>query len=191
MIGEADTCRKYVEPLLLAAGWDDPPHSYTEQVHFTDGRIVVMGTSVKRRPGKRADYLLRLTRDFPIAVVEAKAAYKLPADGLQQAKDYAQILDLRFAYATNGHGIVEYDFTTGEERALEAFPTPDELWARYRAGAGLVDETRARRVLTPAFYQPDLVPRYYQRVAIDRVIQAILTGRRRLLLTPDPPIDAA
>jgi len=183
VIGEADTCRKYVEPLLDAAGWDEPPRSYTEQVYFTDGRIVVMGSRVRRRAGKKADYLLRLTRDFPIGVVEAKAAYKLPADGLQQAKDYAQILDLRFAYSTNGLGIVEYDFTTGQERELTAFPAPDELWARYRNGAGLADETRAARVLTPTFHQPDLVPRYYQRIAIDRVIQGILAGRRRLLLT--------
>ncbi len=183
MIGEADTCRKYVEPLLNAAGWDDAPRSYTEQVYFTAGRIVVMGTNVRRRPGKKADYLLRLTRDFPIAVVEAKAAYKQPTDGLQQAKTYAQILDLRFAYSTNGRGIVEYDFTTGQERELAAFPSPDELWARYRSRTGLTDDTRAAWVLTPTFHQPELVPRYYQRIAIDRVIQAVLAGRRRLLLT--------
>ena len=183
MIGEADTCRKYVEPLLNAAGWDDLPRSYAGQVYFTDGRIVVVGSRVRRRPGKRADYLLRLTRDFPIAVVEAKAAYKLPADGLQQAKDYAQILDLRFAYSTNGHGIIEYDFITGQERELTAFPGPDELWARYRSGAGLADQTRASRVLTPAYHQPDFSLRYYQRIAIDRTVQAILGGRPRLLLT--------
>jgi type I restriction enzyme R subunit len=183
LIGEADTCRKYVEPLLNAAGWDNPPNSYTGQVYFTDGRIIVAGSHVRRRPGKRADYLLRLTRDFPIAVVEAKAAYKLPADGLQQAKDYAQTLDLRFAYSTNGHGIVEFDFTTGQERELSAFPAPGELWERYRNGAGLTDEKTAARVLTPTYHQPDLVLRYYQRIAVDRTIQAILAGQRRLLLT--------
>jgi type I restriction enzyme R subunit len=183
VIGEADTCRKYVEPKLDAAGWDAAPHSYTEQVYFTDGRIIVVGTKVRRRPGKKADYLLRFTRDFPIAVVEAKAAYKLPADGLQQAKDYAQILDLRFAYSTNGHGIVEFDFTTGVERDLSDFPTPDELWGRYRASVGLTDDTAAGRVLEPNFHQPELVLRYYQRIAVDRVIQSVLAGRKRLLLT--------
>jgi type I restriction enzyme R subunit len=183
LIGEADTCRKYVEPKLNEAGWNDSPHSYTEQVYFTDGRILVSGAKVRRRPGRKADYLLRLTRDFHIAVVEAKAAYKLPSDGLQQAKDYAQILDLRFAYSTNGHGIVEFDFTTGVERDLTAFPTPDELWARYRGAAGLKDDEVAARVLTPGFHQPNLVMRYYQRIAVDRVIQAVLGGRRRLLLT--------
>ncbi|HYK94343.1 MAG TPA: DEAD/DEAH box helicase family protein [Candidatus Dormibacteraeota bacterium] len=183
MIGEADTCRKYVEPKLDVAGWNDSPHSYTEQVYFTDGRIIVVGTKVRRRPGKKADYLLRFTRDFPIAVVEAKAAYKLPSDGLQQAKDYAQILDLRFAYSTNGAGIVEFDFTTGVERELTSFPSPAELWTRYRGAAGLEDETRATRVLTPAYHQADLGHRYYQRIAIDRVIQSVLAGRTRLLLT--------
>jgi type I restriction enzyme R subunit len=183
LIGEADTCRKYVEPLLNAAGWDDPPNSYAGQVYFTDGRIIVAGSHVRRRPGKRADYLLRLTRDFPIAVVEAKAAYKLPEDGLQQSKVYAQTLDLRFAYSTNGHGIVEYDFTTGQERELSAFPGPRELWERYRNGAGLTDEKIATRVLTSTYHQPDFVLRYYQRIAIDRTIQAILAGQRRLLLT--------
>ncbi len=82
MITEADTCRKYVLPKLIQAGWDNDPHSFTEQKTFTDGRIVVAGDKIRRRPQKRADYLLRYTRDFMIAVVEAKAAYKKPADGL-------------------------------------------------------------------------------------------------------------
>ncbi len=183
MINEADTCRKYVEPRLDAAGWNDLPHSYTEQVTFTDGRIVVTGGKARRRPGRRADYLLRLTRDFPIAVVEAKAAYKLPADGLQQAKDYAQILDLRFAYSTNGSGIIEFDFSTGLERTLEAFPSPTDLWERYRGATALDDETKAARVLSPAFHDSGKTPRYYQQVAINRVIQAILAGQPRTLLT--------
>ena len=102
MITEADTCRKYVLPKLIEAEWDEDPHSFTEQKTFTDGRIVVAGNKIRRRPQKRADYLLRFTRDFMIAVVEAKAAYKKPADGLQQAKDYAEVLGLKFAYSTKG-----------------------------------------------------------------------------------------
>jgi type I restriction enzyme R subunit len=86
MIGEADTCRRYVEPTLYAAGWNALPHSYTEQVTFTDGRIVVTGGKARRRPGRRADYLLRLTRDLPIAVVEAKAAYKQSDHGAPRAQ---------------------------------------------------------------------------------------------------------
>jgi type I restriction enzyme R subunit len=85
---------------LVQAGWDNEPHSFTEQKTFTDGRIVPAGSKVTRRPQKRADYLLRYTRDFPIAVVEAKPLYKSPGDGLQQAKDYAEILGLHFAWET-------------------------------------------------------------------------------------------
>src|SRR5216684_8478884 len=85
---EADTCRKYVVPLLQAAGWDSEPHSIAEQRTITDGRIVPVGKSFIRRPPKRVDYLLRYTRDFALAVVEAKAAYREAANGLQQAKDY-------------------------------------------------------------------------------------------------------
>ena len=88
---------------------------------------MVAGTKARRGPQKRADYLLQYTRDFTIAVVEAKAAYKSPGTGLQQAKDYAEVLDLKFAYATNGEGIVEFDYLTGLERELDAFPTPAEL----------------------------------------------------------------
>src|SRR5688572_16739823 len=106
MITEADTCRKYVLPKLIQAGWEVEPHSFTEQKTFTDGRPLVTGHKKKNLPQKRADYLLRYTRDRMIAVVEAKSAYKLPGDGLQQAKEYAEILDLKFAYSTNGHGIV-------------------------------------------------------------------------------------
>ena len=113
MSNEADTCRKYVLPKLIEVGWDEEPRSFTEQKTFTDGRIVVIGEKVRRRSQKRADYLLRYTRDFTIAVVEAKAEYKTPGQGLQQAKEYAEILGLKFAYATNGHGIVEFDYFTG------------------------------------------------------------------------------
>jgi type I restriction enzyme R subunit len=106
MITEADTCRKYVLPKLTEAGWDNDPHSFTEQKTFTDGRIVVTGQKIRRQKQKRADYLLRYTCDFMIAVMEAKAAYKSPGDGLQQAKNYAEILGLKFAYSTND-GIVK------------------------------------------------------------------------------------
>ena len=107
MITEADTCRKYVLPRLTRAGWDAEPHSFSEQKTFTDGRIIVAGTRTRRRQQKRADYLLRYTRDLMIGVVEAKPAFRTPADGLQQAKEYAEILGLKFAYSTNGHGIIE------------------------------------------------------------------------------------
>ena len=98
MLTEADTCRKYVLPKLHAAGWNYDQIS--EQKSFTDGRIIVAGALARRGPQKRADYLLRYRPNLMLAVVEAKAAYKKSRDGLQQAKDYARILDLQFAYAT-------------------------------------------------------------------------------------------
>jgi superfamily II DNA or RNA helicase len=182
MITEADTCRKYVLPKLEAAGWDTAPHSFTEQKTFTDGRIIITAGARKRREQKRADYLLRYTRDFLLAVVEAKPAYKTPGEGLQQAKEYAEILGLKFAYATNGKGIVEFDYTTGEETELERFPAPSELWARFVAHEGLTDEVAAR-LLTPFNDGTGKQSRYYQEIAINRAVQAILQGDRRILLT--------
>jgi type I restriction enzyme, R subunit len=182
-MNEADTCRKYVAPKLLDAGWDSDPHSIAEQRSFTDGRIVVVGEKAHRRPRKRVDYLLRYTRDLPLAVVEAKANYRLPGDGLQQAKDYAEILGLKFAYSTNGHGIVEFDYTTGAESEIETFPTPDELWSRFRLAEKLTSDDTAGRLLIPANLTTGKEPRYYQQIAIQRAVEAIARGKRRVLLT--------
>jgi type I restriction enzyme R subunit len=179
---EADTCRKYVVPKLQAAGWETEPHRIQEQVTFTDGRIVVIGKEAKRRPGKRADYILRYTRDRALAVVEAKAAFKNPSDGLQQAKDYAEILGLTFAYSTNGHGIVEFDYSTGLEREIEVFPPPGELWARWLDREKL-DPLQGERLLTPVNLEQGKTPRYYQEIAIDRALTTILAGKKRVLLT--------
>lgn len=118
-----------------------------------------------------------------LAVVEAKPAYKLPGDGLQQAKNYAEILGLKFAYSTNGHGIIEFDYTSGQERRLESFPTPDDLWQRLRSAEKMTDEETAIKLLTPANAAIGKGQRYYQEIAINRVIQAILQGDKRVLLT--------
>lgn len=182
-MNEADTCRKLVVPKLQEAGWDDRPHAINEQRTFTDGRIVFVGGRARRGKQKRADYVLRYNPDFPIAVVEAKARYRHAADGLQQAKDYAEILGLKFAYATNGAEIVEFDYTTGIERMLGAFPSPDELWARQRAAEGLNDPLTAERLLTPSFPDRAKPLRYYQEIAVNRAVQAVLQGRKRILLT--------
>jgi type I restriction enzyme R subunit len=179
---EADTCRRYVLPKLIEAGWDNEPHSFTEQRTFTDGRILVSGGKIRRKKQKRADYLLRYTRDLPIAVVEAKADYKSPADGVQQAKEYAQMLDLKFAYSTNGGGIIEFDYITGEERQVDGFPTPDELWSRLSESQDLTPEIAAR-CLTPSHQVSGKAPRYYQEIAINRTVRAILQGKRRVLIT--------
>lgn len=128
MSNEANTCRKYVEPKLKQAGWKTKPHDYIEQYYFTDGKIRPKNQRQRREKRKFADYLLLYNDDFPLAVVEAKRQGKTPDEGLAQAKNYAQILGVKFAYSTNGNGIVEYDFTTGLQSEVMAwFPTPDEL----------------------------------------------------------------
>jgi len=180
LLTEADTCRKYVLPKLYASGWSDD--HINEQRTFTDGRIVVAGNRTIRRKQKRADYLLRYRPDFAIAIVEAKADYKKPADGLAQAKDYAQILGLNFAYSTNGHGVVEHDFTTGLEKTLESFPSPDELWQRLKHADNIPSQI-VERLLTPYYHLSGKSPRYYQEIAINNAIRAILQGRKRVLLT--------
>ena len=181
-MNEADTCRKYVVPKLIEAGWDNPPHSFTEQRTFTDGRIIPIGNRIRRGKQKRADYLLRYMRDFPIAVVEAKADYKSPSDGLQQAKDYVETLGLKFAYSTNGIRIIEFDYTTGIESIHQNFPSPAELWSRLQAVQGLSDNQK-EHLLTPYNLQSGKIPRYYQDIAIQRAVQAIVTGKKRVLLT--------
>lgn len=180
-MNEADTCRKMVRPKLEAAGWDDPPHTYNEQTSFTDGRIVVAGNKVRRRKQKRSDFLLRYTRDFTLAVVEAKSCDRPAGDGLQQAKEYAEILGLKFAYATNGTEIVEFDYFTGRETVLTKFPTTDELWARYKAGEHLSDSAGSG-LLAPS-HPGEFGRRYYQQIAINRSVQSILQCKRRVLLT--------
>jgi type I restriction enzyme R subunit len=182
-VTEADTCRIYVLPKLHTAGWSDD--QIAEQRTFTDGRIVVVGDKCWRGRQKRADYILRYRQNFPIAVVEAKAAYKNPADGLQQAKEYAIALGLKFAYSTNGHGIVEHDFITGRDNDVLTFPSPDNLWRKLSQSEKIDadDKNRVDRLLTPCYRVSKKMPRYYQEIAINRAVQAILQGRCRVLLT--------
>jgi len=180
-LNEADTCRIYITPKLQTAEWETAPHAIHEQKVFTDGRVFTTSGKPIRGEKKRADYVLNYTRDFMIAVVEAKPEADPAGTGMQQAKDYAEILGLKFAFATNGHAILEFDYTTGQERELSSFPTPDELWQRLMTAEQFSEETAAR-LLTPA-YLIGIKPRYYQEIAIHRAVQAILQGQRRVLLT--------
>lgn len=181
MVTEADTCRKLIVPRLQAAGWDDAPCAIQEQRTFTDGRVMFVGGQPRRGQKKRADYILRYRPDYPIAVIEAKAGYRSAQDGVQQARDYAGVLGLRFAYASNGHEIIEIDMATGTEGVRADFPAPSELWARLRDRLDL-PEPAAERVLEPGFPDPDRPLRYYQEIAVNRSLEAILGGQRRLLL---------
>lgn len=177
---EADTCRKDVLPKIYASNWTD--EQILEQRIFTDGKIVVLGRKAKRKKAKRFDYLLRYSQNFPLAIVEAKVKYKEAADGMQQAKEYAQILGLKFAYSTNGNDILEFDFTTGLENKIEKFPTPTELWNRFNSVEPIKTEIQ-ETFLKPFYAVAGKEIRYYQRIAINRAVQAILEGRKRALLT--------
>jgi type I restriction enzyme R subunit len=182
-MNEADTCREYVLPKLQQAGWEQAPHSIAEQQAITDGRIVTLGQSAKRLKRKRPDYLLRYATHQTIAVVEAKREYKTAATGLQQAKAYAEMLELKFAYATNGHGIVEYDYLTGKQTDRNNFPTPAELWARLHGNDHFADPLARQQLLTPYQTVPDKTARYFQEIAINRAFAAILQRQKRCLLT--------
>ncbi len=181
-LNEADTCRVYVTPKIKESGWEHLPHSITEQCTFTDGRVEVRGSSVRRGAQKRADYLLRYNRDFPIAVVEAKPEDAAAGTGMQQAKEYAEILGLKFAYATNGHEILEFDYTSGQEKTLSAYPEPKELFSRLTHAQGLQYQC-IDTLLSPYHNIEGYIPRYYQQIAINRTVQAVLLGNRRVLIT--------
>ena len=185
---EKDTCRDFVLPRLKAAGWRDD--QIVEQFPITDGRIITVGKKHRRGDALRADYVLEYRPGVPVAVVEAKRGYSIPGKGMQQAKRYAQLLDLPLAYSTNGKGIVEDDRDTGRETEhLPGFSSPADLWARYRSWKGIVDDSVADALVLPfnrALRTPDggvKEPRYYQRVAINKAVEAIVAGDKRLLLT--------
>ncbi len=179
---EADTCRELVTPKLVEAGWSATPFAIGEQRSFTNGRIYVAGGKVRRGKQRRADYILFYRRDLPLAVVEAKEA-GLPAEtGVQQARDYAETLGLKFAYATNGRRIIEIDYLTGTEREVERYATPAELFARLTAGVAL-PQTAGPHLLEPFNLASGKLPRYYQQIAIQRVVEAILLGQKRILAT--------
>lgn len=177
---EADTCRKEVLPKLYESQWTD--ELILEQRTFTDGKIIVIGRKARRKKAKRFDYLLRYSQNFPIAIVEAKKKYKLAADGIQQAKDYAQILGLKFAYSTNGTEILEFDFITGLETKVSKYPTPTELWNRLNQAEPIKTEI-LETFLKPFLPIPNKPERYYQTIAINRAVKAVLEGKKRALLT--------
>ena len=179
---EADASREFITPRLADAGWAASPHAIAEQRSFTNGRIIVTGGRVRRGKLKRADYLLYFRRDFPLAVVEAKEPGVPAQTGVQQARDYAEILGLKFAYACNGHQIIEIDYIAGTEREVARFATPAELWQRLMAGTAL-PPADVEHLLEPFNLVSGKVPRYYQQIAINRVVEAVLLGQQRILAT--------
>ncbi|MBO8084842.1 MAG: DEAD/DEAH box helicase family protein [Marichromatium sp.] len=185
-LSERDICTKFITPALRAAGWDEQLQ-IREEVSFTKGRIIVRGKLVSRGKGKRADYILYCKPNIPIAVIEAKDNRHCVGDGMQQALDYAQTLDIPFVFSSNGDGFVFHDRSgtggaTETTLTLDAFPSPDALWARYRAWKGLTPEVE--QVVLQDYYDDGSgkAPRYYQASAVNAAIEAIAKGRDRVLL---------
>ena len=184
-MSEEDIKLHYITPALTAK-WDI--QHITMETKITDGCINLKGNIVAREKPKRADYVLYLNANNPIAIVEAKDNNHTISHGLQQAMTYAQMLDIPFAFSSNGDGFAEHDFLTGKERTfgLDEFPTEKELIQRYKAtvnaGAGLSD-TQEKIIAQPYYSsQKTYPPRYYQRIAINRTLDAIARGQNRLLL---------
>lgn len=202
MRNEADTRATLIDPKLKVAGWTENQitreHFYQRDQQYTQGRVILVGDRVRRGEARKVDYLLRLSDAFPIAVVEAKAESEAAEAGLEQAKRYAKDLGLDFAYATNGHKIIEFDFSTNSSREIAQFPSPHEVWNRWRQNANPMHVLRVAEppaeygagkrsnpLLHP--YCPEAVcgkrPFYFQEVAIREVVKRLLLGRKRVLLT--------
>ncbi|MBS5501026.1 MAG: DEAD/DEAH box helicase family protein [Collinsella stercoris] len=182
-MNESDTRLKLIDPAITKS-WDRDSQVFTEY-YFTDGEIVVRGNLVMRKDKKKADYLLMYAPNIPIAIIEAKDTEHTVDAGLQQGMGYAESLDVPFAYSSNGKGFVEHDFLTGKERslAMDEFPTPVELWARYSKARGLESQYSQEIVTTP-YYQEHggNRPRYYQCIAVNRTLEAVAQGKDRILL---------
>ena len=184
-LSEDDTRVKLFDPQLKTSEWKE--ENIRRNYCISKGKIIIEGDKTKRAEPKFADYVLFYKGSFPIAVIEAKREYKHPADGIAQAKYYAQRLGVKFAYSTNGKGIEEFDFSTNLQRSIESFPTSEELYERLKSilSENIPDlATLAENSLTyPVYYDPQKIPYFYQLNAIKSVILAILKGQKRILLT--------
>lgn len=185
-LSERDICTKFITPALVKAGWN-VHDQIREEVTFTAGRIIVRGRLHARGKKRRADYVLSYKKNLPIAVIEAKDNNHSLGDGMQQALAYGEALDAPFRISSNGDGFLFHDSTglggpVERELSLDEFPSPEELWARYRQYKGL-DET-ARPTVEQPYYDDGSgrVPRYYQTVAINRAVEAVARGQHRILL---------
>ncbi|SHH24256.1 EcoAI/FtnUII family type I restriction enzme subunit R [Clostridium grantii] len=185
-LSERDIITKYILPAIEEAGWNKQKQ-IREEVNFTDGRIIVRKKLVTRGKRKRADIVLYYKNNIPIAVIEAKDNKHSIEAGMQQGLNYGEILDIQFVYSSNGDGFIEHDRTITEgqiekELSLDQFPSPDELWRRYKDFKGINEEEE--KAITHNYYydQDSFEPRYYQRIAINRTVEAIVKGNDRILL---------
>ncbi len=183
LMTEEDIKLNYITPAIQKQGWKDRITMETA-VRFTDGKVNLKGNLAVRGTPKKADYLLYLSANNPIAVVEAKDNNHMVSFGLQQAMTYAQMLDLPFAYSSNGDGFAEHDFLTGTERefGMDEFPSYDELVARFKQESGFTPQEE--KLISQPYYssQKSYPQRYYQRIAVNRTLDRIAKGEQRLLL---------
>jgi type I restriction enzyme R subunit len=186
-LSEADICTQYILPALVRAGWDISKQ-VREQVYFTDGRIYVQGNKTKRGTGKKADYILYHKPNIPIAIIEAKKNIFSLGNGIQQALEYADILDLPVAFSSNGDGFLEHDRSgfsslVEQELSLDNFPSPDQLWQKYKKYKQIETPEAEEIASFDYFFDPKgRQPRYYQQIAINRTVEAIAKNQDRLLL---------
>ena len=185
-LSERDICTKFITPNVVAAGWDLDTQ-IREEVSFTKGRIIVRGKLVSRGQAKRADYILYFKPNIPLALIEAKDNTYSVGDGMQQGLEYATTLDIPFVFSSNGDGFVFHDRTgslgaTETNVALNAFPSPADLWSRYRIWKGLTPD--AEQIVLQDYFDDGSgkSPRYYQVNAVNAAINAIAHGRDRILL---------
>lgn len=182
-LSEEDIKARYITPAIVDSGWDLKKQVRLEYA-FTAGRIILRGNVTARGKQKRADYVLFYKNNFPLAVIEAKDNNHPVGAGLQQAIGYAKSLDIYYVYASNGDGFIEQNLITGEVRelSLSEFPSPEELYRRYIKDKNL-NEVEERAALEPYYYVPNYKkPRYYQRIAINRTVDAVANGQNRVLL---------
>jgi type I restriction enzyme R subunit len=186
-MSEDDIRTKYIIPALQQAGWDIH-NQIREQVYFTNGRIFVKGNTTRRGERKFADIILYYKPNIPIAIIEVKKNTLAMAAGIQQGLDYALTLDLPVVFSTNGDGFVQHDRSGSSAQletnlSLEAFPTPQEVWAKYQQYKGILTE-QAANIAAHSYYfdATGREPRYYQQIAINRTVEAIAKGQNRVLL---------
>jgi type I restriction enzyme R subunit len=186
-LSERDICTKYITPAIEQSGWDKHTQ-FLEEVSFTDGKIIVRGKLHTRGTSKRADYILYYKPNIPIAIIEAKDNKHTVRAGLQQALNYAQILDLPFVFSSNGDGFIFHDKSaTGEdiekELDLNSFPSPQALWTKYKEYKGITTPD-VENLISQDYYDDGSgrKPRYYQQIAVNRTIEAIARGQNRILL---------
>lgn len=180
---EEDIKLQFITPAIEAAGWDKFKQIKLEY-NFTDGRVIVRGNVTARGKRKRTDYLLYYRPNLPLAIVEAKDNKHSIGAGMQQGIEYAECLDVPFVYSSNGDGFLEHDMKTGKEREilLDEFPSPEDLWMRYK-NIEQITPDQEKLITEPYYFKPgDKTPRYYQRIAINRTIDAIARGQNRILL---------